>query len=775
MDRWSVYKKCDDFRVQAPKSIYDVIEIVSIAENGIFEVGKGGIFTKTYKFSDINFVTASVDEQEIILENWCRWLNSNSVPFKITFNNKNKNMATLREEVLFAKKMDEYDVYRDMFNEAIEDRIVNGRQGIEQELYVTIRYDNSPSYENAKSFFGTLENNMIQAYRQIGSELKPLDATERLRILHDFYRFGKEEYFHFDFRNAVSQGFDFKEAIANSKLDFSNEKYFKSDDVYCAAIYLKQFQCGKLSDRFLTSLSNLPIKMMCSLDCVPISDKDVDDMLKSLYLGIQNRVRKQNRTRVKQYDFNTDISLNVKIENDDIEQMIREKKEEDQHFFYSMMNIIVISPSLEKLQKDVDLIRITANSSSIIFDYSYMKQREALNTVLPVGVRQVKNGRNLQTKSLASLFPFNVQELFMPGGCWYGNNMVSKNLCMANRKKLMNPHGFYFGVTGSGKTTACELEVMQIFCNTEDDIIIVDPKNDYEHLCELLKGGYLNVSTHSDCRFNPLAYYDALGDSRKDVADEKLELVLSICETCKREPLTAKERSIVGRALKSVYSESVLKGEFPTFTDLYNAFDKVPEAEGKDLKLYMELFVTGSMNIFSEQSNVNIYQNRFSVFGLRDMGKELRDLSMLVMLECIKERIMWNSAFGKSTWLFIDEFHEVLHTDYSQSYIKSLWMLVRSLGGICTGLTQNVTDVLINYTTRAMLDNSEFMMILKQRDGATSHLIEDVGLSPEITKYCTKESESGKGIIRAGSITVPCSIEIKKETALYDLLINKKG
>ena len=237
MDKWVVYKKCDDFRVAAPKSINDVIEIKSIAENGIFEVGKGGIFTKTYKFSDINYETASVDEQYKILIEWCRWLNSHSVPFKITVNNKNKNMAVMREQVLLPHVLDNFDPYRDMFNEEIEDNIKKGRQGIEQELYLTLRYEASPEYENARIYFATLENNMIQSFRELGSELTPLDATERLRILHDFYRFGNEEYFNFDFRQAVAQGFDFKEAIANSRLDFSNETYFKTDNKYCSCIY----------------------------------------------------------------------------------------------------------------------------------------------------------------------------------------------------------------------------------------------------------------------------------------------------------------------------------------------------------------------------------------------------------------------------------------------------------------------------------------------------------------------------------------------------------
>lgn len=779
MDKWAVYKKCDDFRVAAPKSINDVIEIKSIAENGIFEVGKGGIFTKTYKFSDINYETASVDEQYKILIEWCRWLNSHSVPFKITVNNKNKNMAVMREQVLLPHVLDNFDPYRDMFNEEIEDNIKNGRQGIEQELYLTLRYEASPEYENARIYFATLENNMIQSFRELGSELTPLDATERLRILHDFYRFGDEEYFNFDFRQAVAQGFDFKEAIANSRLDFSNETYFKTDNKYCSCIYLKQLP-GKLTDRFLIKLTKLPVKMMCSIDCSPMSESDTDAMLKDIYLAIEKRIKKQNKIRIKEMDFNSDISMPVQMDKEYIEKMIREKSKEDQHWFYTMLNIVVIADSLEELAKNCDLIFITAKNHSCIFDYSYLKQKEALNTILPVGVRQVSNGRNMQTKGLAALFPFNVQELFVPGGIWYGSNLVSKNLVVANRKKLLNPHGFIFGVTGSGKTTAGMIEMMQVLLNSEDDVIVVDPKNDYRTLSTYMTGymggstymggAYFDVSANSGYYHNPLEYYDT--GTRGNIADDKAELVLSICETCKREPLTAAESSIINRALKHAYNDALLKETVPTMTNLYESLEQIDEPEAKDVRLYLELFVTGSLNIFARHTNVNLYDNRLIMFGLKNMGTKLRDVSMLVMLECIKERIFYNNSRGKNTWLYIDEFHELLKTEYCQNYIKALWMLVRSLGGICTALTQNVTDVLGNDTTAAMLDNSEHVLILKQRDGARDALISNVGLSPEIVKYAIRESGFGKGILRSGAVTIPVSQQLHEDGSLYNALIN---
>ncbi len=780
MDKWNVYKKCDDFRVETPESVFDLIEIKSIAENGIFEIGKGGVFTKTYRISDINYADTSVDEQIIILEKWCHFLNAQSVPFKITFNNKNKNMATLREEVLLRKKLNEFDVYRDMFNSEIEDRIVNGRTGIQQELYITIRYEASAVYEDAKIYFATLENSMVQSFRELGSELVPLDASERLRILHDFYQFGLEENFGFDFKKAVESALDFKEFVVPSKMDFTKEDMISTlscgKRMYATCLYIKQYP-GSLSDRFITNLTKLNIKMMGSIDIVPISDSDTDALLYDVYNGIENRIRKQNKNRVKDMDFNSDISLSVKMEKDDIEKLIREKREEDQHFFYVLFNLMVIADSEEQLKKDVELVKITANKNSVTFDVSWSMQLEAMNTILPIGVRQVKNGRNLQTKSLTALFPFNVQELMIPGGNWYGVNQVSKNILMGNRKKLLNPHGFIFGVTGSGKTSMGTMEIMQTFLNTDDDIIVLDPKNDYQTLSRDLKGTYVDVGPDKGITFNPLETVGGQSTGVSYIADSKAELVLAICEECKKGPLTAKESSLVNRSLKYAYNEEILlNGESAiatdvTLTSLYNAFDKMEEPEAKDLMLYMELFVKGSLNIFAGKSNVAVTDNRLLMFGLKNMGKGMKNLAMLVILEHIKERIIANAAMGRVTWLYIDELESVLDTEYTQSYVKSLWMLVRSLGGIMTGLTQNVSSVMKSSTTRSLVENSEFLLIFKQRDSAYEDLTDGLGLPGEmVNKYVIRETLPGKGLIRHGSVTVPLDMSVNKESELYNII-----
>lgn len=865
MDKWAIYKKCDDFRVAAPKYVNDIIEIKSIADNGIFEVGRGGVFSKTYMFDDINYSKASIDEQISILESWCGWLNSNSAPFKITMNNKNKNMQTVSDQVLFGKTKDGFDTLRKHFNDEIEYTIQNGRQGIEQQLYLTIRYDTTGSYDDAKLYFDSLESSMRDNFRAIGSEIRPLDASERLRIIHDMYRFGDEEDFNFNFKNAVNQGFDFLDAVSNNKCDFSHDEYFKCENKYMSAIYLHNMPFGsKLSDRFLTRIASQNIKMMISLDCSPITDADTNAFLKSKYLSVEDRIRKQNKTRVKDLDFSSDISLAVKQDRDTITEDIKDVRENNQKYFYTMLNIIVIADDLETLQMNVKQIDQIAKDNSCKFEYSYQRQREALNTVLPLGIRQVQNGHNLKTRAVAALFPFNTQELFMPDGEWYGKNQVSNSIVTVNRKKLMNANGFIFGESGSGKTVSSSLSVFEAFLKyPDDDIIVVDPKNDYTNVCKKLGGSYMNINTSSPNRFNPLEFWADGSKTFDQIADEKSDLVMALVEKTKKDELNGNEVSLVDHALKTAYQKASLSketinmavendfdyepkkyfstpymdeerkleyfvgpdgckmylsgdkscygifddlGNFKmskwqkngyynndgvfvycdgnskgyingsvTLKSLYDAFGESDHPLARDLRLSLTPYITdengnrGSLNIFGEKSNVNMSANRLIMFGLKDLGQNLRDVSMIIMLEFIRERIMRNYAMGKSTWLFIDECHELLHTAYTQDYLKKLWVLVRSLGGICTGITQNVSDVCKNDTTRAMVENSEFLIVLKQKTSTAETLRDVLGLSDEMIKSVTQERLPGKGIIRAGTVTVPFDWTIRKDNPLYDI------
>ena len=409
------------------------------------------------------------------------------------------------------------------------------------------------------------------------------------------------------------------------------------------------------------------------------------------------------------------------------------------------------------------------NNSTI--DVHYLKQREALNTALPIGVRQVETMRTMLTQSLAVLMPFNVQELNDEGGVYYGINQVSKNINIGNRKKLINGNGFVFGVPGSGKSFFCKAAMGQVFLSTDDEIIIIDPMNEYFDIATTYGGTVINMSTYTDNYVNPLAMdvWNLDQNDTKGWVREKGEFMLGLCEQCIGDSLNSRQKSIIDRCVRKMYIDIARSREkyIPVMSDFYDILMAQPEEEAKEIALSLELFVNGSLNIFNHQTNVDV-DNRFVVYGIRDLGTELSPITMLVMMESIQQRIVENGKRDKATWLYIDEFHVLLNSEYSAKYLQQLWKKVRKQGGLCTGITQNVVDLLQNYTATTMLANSEFVALLKQANTDSSKMAEVIGVSDAQLRFVTN-SQSGMGLLKCGNVVIPFDNQIGKDTSLYKL------
>lgn len=367
--------------------------------------------------------------------------------------------------------------------------------------------------------------------------------------------------------------------------------------------------------------------------------------------------------------------------------------------------------------------------------------------------------------------PFNVQELNDIGGNYYGINQVSKNINVGNRKKLINGNGFIFGVPGSGKSFFAKQEMGNVLLNTEDDIIIVDPMNEYFDIAHTFHGVVVNMSTYTDNYVNPLdmdVWNLDLNDTKGWIRD-KGEFMLGLCEQCMGDTLNSRQKSIIDRCVRKLYLDIAKSREkyIPIMSDFYQVLMEQPEEEAKDIALSLELFVNGSLNIFNHQTNVDI-ENRFIVYGIRDLGAELSPITMLVMMENIQNRIIENAKKGKATWLYLDEFHVLLNREYSAKYLQGLWKKVRKQGGLCTGITQNVLDLLQNYVATTMLANSEFVALLKQANTDSSKLAEVIGISDAQLRFVTNTS-AGMGLIKCGSVVIPFDNTISKDTDLYKL------
>lgn len=766
-DGFKELKSADIPLYRCPRSIQDTIEILAVSENGIFEVAKGR-YSKCYKFADVNYSTATEGEQVLIFQNYCKLLNSLDCVYKITINNKNKDMEELRNLILLSSKEDGFDPYRSVYNDIISEKLIEGRQGIEQEMYLTITITRK-NFEDAKAQFATLEATLYKAFLELGTNIAVLTGNERLKVLHDFYHLGQEEQFDFDIRQAKKVGADFKNDLCNGMLKFYPD-YFEDEHKVCRALYIKKYP-SSLSDRFLTELTSLSIHSMTSIDVVPVPKDVTTKVLQKKYLGIESDIIRQQRKRNQNNDFSSDISYMKRAEKKEIEAIMDDVRENDQCLFFVGVTMILMADSKEELDSMTETVETIGKGNGCVIDTVFLRQREALNTVLPIGVRQIETMRTMLTQSLAVLMPFNVQELYDQGGNYYGINQISRNLCIGNRKNLINGNGFVFGVPGSGKSFFSKMEMGEVYLGTEDDIIIIDPMNEYFDIAETYGGTIINMSSYTNHHVNPLD----IDLDRLDLVDsqglirEKGEFMLGLCEQCMGSDLDSRQKSIIDRCVRTMYME-IARSEYkhiPIMQEFYDLLLEQEEEEARDIALALELFVRGSLNIFNHPTNVDV-NHRLTVYGIRDLGTELSPITMLVMLEAIQKRIVENGRKGVATWLYIDEFHVLLNSDYTAKYLQQLWKKVRKQGGLCTGITQNVVDLLQNYTATTMLANSEFVALLKQANTDSVKMAEVIGVSMAQLKY-VMNSPAGMGLLKCGNVVIPFDNQISKDSALYQL------
>jgi len=766
-DGFKELKKAGEPLYKTPKSIQQTIEIMKVAENGIFEVARNR-FSKCYRFQDINYTTTNETEQIDIFERYCKFLNSLDVSFKITINNKNKDMEQVRDYVFLQKQNDGYNGFRKIYNDIMEQKIHEGRQGIEQERYLTITIERK-NFEEAKAQFATIEASVHKAFGELGAEIVPLSGNERIKVLYDYYHLGDEGSFDFDIREARKVGADFRNDLCNGMIQFYPD-YFKDEKKFCRALFIKKYP-SSLSDRFLNEITSLPVHSITSIDVVPIPKDMTTKILQKKYLGIESDIIKQQRVRNKNNDFSSEISYNKRIEKKEIEEIMDDVRENDQCLYYVSVTVILMADTKEELDSMTETVETIGKRNSVTIEEHYLKQRESLNTALPIGVRQVETMRTMLTQCLAVLMPFNVQELNDKQGCYYGINQVSKNINIGNRKKLINGNGFVFGVPGSGKSFFCKMEMGNVFLSGNDEIIVIDPMNEYFDIAQTYGGTVVNMSTYTDNYVNPLdmdVWSLDLNDS-KGMIREKGEFMLGLCEQCMGESLNSRQKSIIDRCVRKLYIEIARNREkyVPIMSDFYEILMNQPEDEARDIALSLELFVNGSLNIFNHQTNVDV-DNRFTVYGIRDLGTELSPITMLVMMESIQNRIIANGKRGIATWLYIDEFHVLLNSEYSAKYLQQLWKKVRKQGGLCTGITQNIVDLLQNYTAITMLANSEFVALLKQANTDSSRMAEVIGVSEAQLRFVTNTS-SGMGLMKCGNVVIPFDNTIEKGTDLYNL------
>lgn len=768
-------KKPEPIYNERPQNTQDIIEILQIAPNGLFKVGKNK-WSKSYELVDVNYTPKTFDEQLVFFDEWYKTINSFDTHIKITVFNRNRDMELIENEILYQHCNDDFDWLRDSYNEIIESKIFDGKNGIEQVKILTICVEKN-NFEEAKTSISTIEGSFISNFSALGSNLKPLSCNERLRLFFNFFHEGEENLYDLDINNEIVSGRNFKNYIANEHIDFDGYvDRFRTDRFFGSCMYVDPSSYPtKLSDTFFNEMCNNSFISCFTIDYIPISQDISFRTLEEKLLGVENKIVKQQDKRNRTGNYSSDISYKVRREKEELEEMLDHMREDDQKMFWVGVSFVVCGKSEEELENNIKVLTQIADKATPLEIKPYnTKQREALNTILPYGVRQVDKLRAMFTSSAGALMPFNVLELQQTEKpFYYGINQISNEPILANRKKAVNGNGFVFGVPGGGKSfTGCKMEIGSVFLNTTDDIIIVDPTLEYFDVSDAYNGTILNLSSSTKQYMNPMVV--DLNKLQADLSDgqvrDKSEFMLGLVDQAMDGDMKPAHKTLVDRSIRYLYEniarQPLSNRKQPILSDFVDILKKQDEPEARDICIALELFTEGGLNIFNHQSNVDV-ENRVIVYGLRDLGENLQGVAMLVMLENIKQRIINNFYIGKATWLYIDEFHVVLGKKYSRDYLISFWKKVRKLGGLCTGITQNVVEVLKDPMTSTLVSNSEYTCFLKQ---AEPDIIALKTAFPNISdaqlRYVSN-ANPGTGLIRFSNIVIPFNNVIEKNNPVY--------
>ena len=763
--------KQDKEHLSVPKSVQDTIPIRRLWPDGLFQFG--GKFSKTVRFSDINYAIASKEDKTSMFLGYSELLNAldTGSTTKITINNKRLNRRNFEQEILIPPQGDHLDGGRSEYNAMLLDKVTDSSNSMVQERYVTVSaHKKTP--EEARTFFDRVMNDVTTRLNHLDSHCEELDAVERLRVLHDFYRVGEESRFHIDLRECMKTGRSFKDAICPDSMEFRKD-HFIMGDKYGRAMFLKEY-ASYIKDSMINELTSLNRTMMLSIDVIPVPTDEAVREMQNRLLGVETNVTNWQRRQNSNNNFSAVVPYDLEQQRKETREMLDDLTTRDQRMMFAVVTLVHLADSKEELDSDTETLQSIARKHLCQLTTLNWQQDAGLVTALPLGLRRIDALRTLTTEALAVLMPFKAQEIRDRGGIYYGQNVISKNLIIADRKQLLNGNGFVLGVSGSGKSFTAKREITALALSTQDDILIIDPESEYRPLVEGLGGEVVEISATSSNHINAMDMEQGYGEGENPVV-LKSEFLLSLCEqSVGAGKLSAKEKSIIDRCTAQCYHDYVrdgCRGQAPTLQDFHAELLRQPEAEARDVALALELFTEGSLNTFAKPTNVDM-SSRIACYDIRKLGKQLLSMGMLVILDSFLNRITRNRRLGRNTWIYIDEIYLLFQHEYSANFLFTLWKRVRKYGACCTGLTQNVDDLLQSHTARTMLANSEFLVMLNQASTDRLELARLLNISDNQLSYITNV-DFGRGLIKCGSAIVPFMDNFPRHTQLYKLMTTK--
>jgi type IV secretory pathway VirB4 component len=761
---------------EVPDSAQKSIPFDRMFPDGICRVGKN-FYTKTIQFQDINYQLAQQEDQTEIFEEWCSFLNffDSSVHFQLTFLNQTTDAEKFEKKIAIRHRNDGYDRVRDEYSFMLFHQMQAGNNGLTKTKYLTFGIFASGMKE-AKPRLIHIEMDLLNNFKRLGVAAITLNGVERLELMHAQFHMGDDAKFFFNWEDSIRAGASVKDAIAPSSFYFKNGRLFKMGDTYGCMSFL-QITASDISDRMLADFLSMESSQIVTMHLQSVNQNEAIKTIKHTITELdRSKIEEQKKAVRSGYDMDI-IPSDLATYGKDAKALLKELQSQNERMFlmtFLIMNTGATKQELENNFFQANSIAQKHNCNLVRLDF---QQEQGLMSMLPLANSLIDIKRGMTTSSTAIFVPFTTQELFQTGkeSLYYGLNALSNNLIMVDRKLLKNPNGLILGTPGSGKSFAAKREIANAFLVTDDDIIISDPEREYSPLVEHFGGQVIKISPTSDQYINPMDINNNYSDDDNPVM-LKADFILSLCELIVggKEGLLPVEKTVIDRCIHQIYQryfENPSPENMPILEDLYNELLKQDEAEAKHVATALEIYVSGSLNVFNHRTNVNI-TNRIVCYDIKDLGKQLKKIGMLVIQDQVWGRVSSNREDGKSTRYYLDEMHLLLKEEQTAAYTVEIWKRFRKWGGIPTGITQNVKDLLSSKEVENIFENSDFVYMLNQAVGDRQILAKQLNISPHQLSYVTHSGE-GEGLLFYGNVILPFVDRFPKDLELYSIMTTK--
>ena len=734
----------------------------------------GGLYSKTVEYEDINYAVASTEDQTAIFGGWSSFLNyfDSSLPFQLSFINR-RSRDRSRYKVNIPEANDAFNSVRDDYTKMLKTQIAKSNNGIERSKYITVCLP-ADSVADARPRLERVEADVTGNLHRLGVQSEPLDGRGRLALLHGQMHPGSRETFRFSWKDIPQTGMGTKDYIAPDSFDFRDSRTFRIGRYWGAASYL-QILASELSDKLLAEILEMDAELTVTMHIQTVDQLKAIKTIKRKISDIGRMKAEEQKKAVRAgYDMEI-LPPDLITFSKDAAELLADLQSRNERMFLLTFTVINLAPTRQKLENDVFTVGGIAQKYNCALRRLDWQQEQGFVSSLVLGYNGIEIQRGMTTSSTAIFIPFMTRELRMGGqALYYGMNALSHNVIMADRKKLKSANGLYLGSTGSGKSFAAKRELLNVFLTTNDRIIIVDPMGEYVPLARRLGGQIIEIAPDSPNHLNPMDIQLNLngGDSPLSM---KADFLLSLCELVLggKEGLQPIERTVIDRCVRLVYREMALGLEpekTPLLQDLYEELLKQPEPEAQRVATALELYCTGSLNLFNHPTNVRT-DNRVVCIVLKGMGENLRKIAMHITDEFVTQAVEDNFREGVATWCYFDEFHVLLRDQLTASYFVAVWKMLRKKGCVPSALTQNVKDLLASREIEAILDNTDFMVLLSQAQSDRAILAKQLGISEHQLSYIT-HSNSGEGLLFYGSVTIPF-VDRFPRGEIYDLLTTR--